>query len=59
MKKGYPTNQNLETNQLEPPETQEIHPLKDSYINHDILSSQALSSQISLSAQVWLYNFVV
>jgi len=41
MKEGYPTNQNLETNQLEP---QEIHPLEDSYINHDILSSIIIQS---------------
>jgi len=35
MKEGY---SNLETNQLE---LQEIHPLRHSYINHDIWSTLA------------------
>jgi len=36
-KEGYPTNQNLGNNQLNPSHKKSI--LEDSYINHDILSS--------------------
>jgi len=43
IKEGYPTNQNLKTNQLEP---QETHPLEDSYINHDVLSLFSLSAPV-------------
>jgi len=44
MKKGYPTNQNLETNQLKP---QETNLLEDSYINHDVLNSDSFSLHFS------------
>jgi len=40
MREEYSTNQNLETNQLEPSHKKST-PLKDSYINRDILSTLA------------------
>jgi len=39
-KKGYSTNQILKPTTLNLP--QEIHPLKNSYINHDIWDSHSL-----------------
>jgi len=40
-----PTNQNLETNQLEPSQ-QETHLLEYSYINHDVLNSFSYSGPV-------------
>jgi len=60
-KKGYPTNQNLENNKLNPPYKKSI--LEDSYINHDILSSPsqfsstlATSSTLNLLSQLLLIS---
>jgi len=50
---GYPTNQNLGNNQLNPPHKKSI--LEDSYINHDILSSRSQFRQLSTSSAL---NFV-
>jgi len=50
MKERYPINQNLEINQLKP--SQETHLLKDSYINHDVLSSHTLSLHFTLARQI-------
>jgi len=58
-KKGYPTNQNLETNHNLNYPTRNPSPKRFLYKPQHFELTGTLSSQILLPAQLWLYNFVV
>jgi len=58
MKEGYSTNQNLEPINLNHP-TRNPPPLKDSYINHDILSTLPcmFTTPVSFYASAFVTQF--